>query len=490
MQFAAVSAWVTRPITYVVLGVFVLAAFGCGRNPDPKQGIRPKTGRVSGPVRVTVVDDAPFAKVLQRQWAARTDNELELKQMTGDELEQRRRLDADIVIYPASSLGTLVHRGLIAPPSDSIWTEANYDQFDVFDLQRNAQVRWGKQLYAFSFGSPAFVLMYRADLFAQQGLDPPGTWEEYQSLVTKLRRAELGESEPSGSDPWTPVCEPLAAGWAAKTLLARAAPYASHPSQFSVLFDYITMEPLIAGPPFVRALKELVDANQESQLDVRKVTPEMARRRLLSGETAMALSWPSGAPIDSEPVDMPSGIEIAFAELPGSRSAYNFGEQEWSSHDEKGPVRVPLIGIAGRLGSVTRQARQPQRAAKILALLTGPEWSDRLSPSSPHTTLFRESHVDSPTLWTDRVLTRESSENYAAVARATQNRPIHVASVRIPGWRRYLQALDAAVYAALAGESSAQAALRDAAEAWAALTDELGLDSQREAYTRSLGLEP
>ncbi|MFW6170049.1 MAG: ABC transporter substrate-binding protein [Planctomycetota bacterium] len=490
MQFAAVSAWVTRPIKYTVLGVLVLALFGCGRNPDPGQPKRPKTRRGSGPVRVTVVDDASFAQVLQRQWSARTETELEIKQMTGDELEQRRRLDADIVIHPAASLGTLVQRGLITAPSKSIWTDANYDQPDIFDLQRNAQVRWGKQLYAFSFGSPLFVLMYRADLFAQHGLEPPGTWEEYQSLVKELGRIQPGEGGVVESDSWTPACEPLAAGWAAKTLLARAAPYASHPSQFSVLFDYITMEPLIAGPPFVRALKDLMAANQESQLDLTKVTPEIGRRRLLAGETAMALGWPSHATVDSEPVEMDSGIEIAFAELPGSLSAYNFGEQEWTRHDATGPVRVPLIGVDGRLGAVTQQARRPQRAAEILALLTGPEWSDRLSPSSPHTTLFRESHVESPTLWTDRVLTRESSENYAAVASASQNRPMHVASLRIPGWRRYLQALDTAVYAALAGESSAQAALRDAAQAWAALTDELGVDAQRDAYTRSLGLEP
>lgn len=495
MRFTAVAPWGARPIRSLILGVLVLACSGCGQPPDhtnPQREERGATREVSRPVRVAVVDDPPFAEVLQRQWTARTENELELKPMTGDELEQCRRLDADIVIYPAASLGTLIDRDLIIPPSESLWTDASYDQFDLFELQRNAQVRWGQQLYAFSFGSPVLVLMYRADLFAEQGLDPPSTWEAYQSVVATLRRGESGAPE---SDSWTPVCEPLAAGWAAKTLLARAAPYASHPSQFSVLFDYITMEPLIAGPPFVRALKELVAANQESELDLTQVTPQVARRRLLTGETAMALSWPTHAtvgaePIDSESVEPTSGVEIAFAELPGSLSAYNFGEEEWTPHDEAGPVRVPLIGIAGRLGAVTRQARQPQRAAKILALLTGPEWSDRLSPSSAHTTLFRESHVDAPTLWTDPVLTRESSENYAAVTRESQNRPIHVASVRIPGWRRYLQALDTAVYAALAEDSSAQAALDDAAEAWAAITDELGVDSQREAYTRSLGLEP
>ena len=47
-------------------------------------------------------------------------------------------------------------------------------------------------------------------------------------------------------------------GWAGIVLLARAAPYATHPSNYSKLFSIETMEPLVDGPPFVRALEELV----------------------------------------------------------------------------------------------------------------------------------------------------------------------------------------------------------------------------------------
>lgn len=479
------------PVALLLSAALLATLFGCGQAPDPGEEEKDsKAAKVSRPVRVMVVDDEPFAKMLQRQWSARTQQKLVLKQISREELEDRTRLTADIVIYPPDLLGTLAQRGLIAPPPESVWANGDYDQTDVFDLQRNAQVRWGDQLYAFSFGSPLLVLMYRADLFAEAELEPPGTWDEYQSLAEKLDRSGLGDLAPSNDRVWTPLCEPLAAGWAGKTLLARAAPYASHPSQFSVLFDYTTMQPLIGGPPFVRALKELVAANQLGPEEATEITPKIARRRLLAGETAMALGWPSHAMSEAEPFEVRDGIEIGFAELPGSTTAYNFGEEEWTEHEQQGPVRVPLIGVAGKLGSVTWNARQPRDAAEIVMLLTGPEWSERLSPVSPDTTLFRESHVRTPELWTDQGLTLESSAIYAEVAMTGQSRPIDVPSIRIPGWQQYLQALDKAVYAALSGEQSAAEALAEAAQSWTAITAELGVDSQREAYTRSLGLEP
>ena len=72
----------------------------------------------------------------------------------------------------------------------------------------------------------------------------------------------------------------------------------------------------------------------------------------------------------------------------------------------------------------------------------------------------------------------------------TQSQPRRLSSIRIPGWQRYLAVLDEAVLAARTGPRHPSEALTETAEAWSAITEELGLEQQREAYTRSLGLEP
>ena len=215
------------------------------------------------------------------------------------------------------------------------------------------------------------------------------------------------------------------------------AAYAAHPSQFSTLFDYETMQPLIAGPPFVRALEELVAAAKTSSVELDQYTPESARRALMAGETAMVLTWPSRATTDNTPLPMTDGVRISFAELPGANTVYNFGEKVWTPRGEDSTsMHVPLTGLAGRLASVGKNARRPREAAGILALLSGPEWSSRIAPLSPATTLFRQSHVKNPELWTDEALPHEASTHYAEVARDSQTQPSSMSCPRIPGWRR------------------------------------------------------
>ena len=473
----------------LVCGLILSGVIGCQKGQSPATG-EGENKPQPHPVRVIVVDDARFAAALDREWKARMEDKLELKQMTVEQLESAKQLIADVVIYPSACLGAVSEHDLIAAPSASAYERAQYAQRDVFELQRNAEIRWGRQPMAFSFGSPQLVLMYRSDLFHKRQLQPPTSWREYQDVAEQLTRAELDELAPPEDQPWSAVCEPLGDGWAGKLLLARAASYASHPSQFSVLFDYTTMEPLIAGPPFVRALAELVTATRLGPADVQQLTPEAARRTIMAGQAAMALCWPSHATVADEPLELADGVELRFVQLPGATTAYNVGEKIWTPHDPEEVIHVPLLAIAGRLGSVVKNARRPREAADLLALLAGKEWSERLSPQSPYTTLFRQSQVMHPEVWTDEMLKLEASADYAAVVSATQSQPNHMCCLRIPGWRRYLAVLDQAVLAARSGQKTPQEALSAAADAWKEISNELGKDQQREAYTHSLGLEP
>src|SRR5690606_19671643 len=117
-----------------------------------------------------------------------------------------------------------------------------------FPLQRLRETRWGETSYAVTFGSPQLVLMYRADLFQSLQLSPPKTWDEYQTMVKKL-----AAQRPAAAD-WSPVVEPLGEAWRGEILIARAAAYARHRAHYSTFMNYIDLEPLIAGPPWQRAL--------------------------------------------------------------------------------------------------------------------------------------------------------------------------------------------------------------------------------------------
>ncbi len=86
-----------------------------------------------------------------------------------------------------------------------------------------------------------------------------------------------------------------ARGWAGLVLLARAAAYAKERDNYTTLFDYKTFAPTIAGPPFVRALTELVEAAKLGPAEQLEYDPAAVRAEFWKGTTAMAISWPTAA---------------------------------------------------------------------------------------------------------------------------------------------------------------------------------------------------
>ena len=200
-------------------------------------------------------------------------------------------------------------------------------------------------MYAVPFGSPVLTCYYRADLLAKLGQKPPHNWGEYHQLAKLLgNRKALGDAAPPAEAPWRGAVEPLGPGWAGLVLLARAAPYAKSQSNYSALFDMRTMEPLISGPPLVRALEELAAAAKlgpAEQLSTTRLRPgprsgggnaawhclALGREAGRQENDASADAGRDGPPADAEKAvdaatqgDAEKHVEVGFVELPGSRA--------------------------------------------------------------------------------------------------------------------------------------------------------------------------
>ncbi len=289
--------------------------------------------------------------------------------------------------------------------------------------------------------------------------------------------------------PWSGTLEPLAAGWAGRVLLARAAPYARHLDNYSTLFQIASMEPLVAGPPFVKALEELVADAKLGRGDAAALDPAAVREAFLAGQAAMALTFPGHAESrrDESAQDK---LALGFAALPGSATVYNIGAGRWDKREAEASPRVTLLAVAGRLGSIAETSSHAEGAFALLAWLSGKQWGTRVASASAATTLYRRSQVRDPRPWVDPLTDSEAAAEYAVVVRDALGEQASLSVPRIPGQDRYMAALDEAVAAAVAGTKTPEAALHDAAATWSAITAERGVDKQRQAYRNSLGLEP
>jgi ABC-type glycerol-3-phosphate transport system substrate-binding protein len=253
------------------------------------------------------------------------------------------------------------------------------------------------------------------------------------------------------------------------------------------LFEVETMEPLIASAAFVRALEELVADAKLGPPNQLELDFAAARREFLAGHAALALTWPghAGEKRDDTPAThAPTG----FAELPGAPSVYNFASKSWEKRHGGDDGHVPTLALAGRLGSITAKGAQPAAAFQLLGWLAGREWGARVSSKSDATTLYRRSQVRAPQVWLDPNTDAAAAQTYAALVQATLSRQQYLCAPRIPGEAAYMAALDVATRDAVRGDKSPADALSAAAEKWRELTKKLGVDAQKAAYRRSLGL--
>jgi ABC-type glycerol-3-phosphate transport system substrate-binding protein len=464
-----------------LLWVGVLPVIVCAAGCPQATPVKKAPPAPSAPLKLLVVDDQPLGEAIAREWQSRTEAELDVKQATLADIQRASRLPADIVVFPAGELGLLVQRELVRPLDEDALADEAFDRRDILDQVRLREMVWGNKTVAVPLGSPRLLVVYRRDVLDALGLAPPQTWQDYQALFERL----AAENKPELA-----AIEPLADGWAGQMLLARAAGYVTHRDQVSPLFDYQTLEPLIASAPYVRALEELVKANQGRD-SAKAMTPAEAWSAVRGGQAALAITWAQsavdGAPAKlAEPTLLTTSV-LGFAQLPGSREVYNVSRQRWDEREADEEIYVPLLAVSGRLAAATTTTADAAAAQNFLVWLAGRETSAAIAPASRATTLFRQSHLVSAGRFDPSLDAATAKAYWAALARACQLQ--RYVSLRLPGRGEYLSALDKAVHAALVGDKPPAEALAAADDEWRKITEKLGRAAQQRALKRELGQE-
>lgn len=483
--------------TIAALGLVVFAALGssgCSSQTTPSappQAALPFDGQT---VRVLVLDDGELAETAKKsagEFKAQTGAALQFVRRPATELVGAEYVDADVIIFPSHLVGQLAERKAIVPVDRSLLDSPEYRWNEVFEMLRLQEAVWGQDVYGVPLGSATLVCWYRADLLTKFNRQPPQTWAEYQELAAFFgERENLKDDAPPVGQSWYGAIEPLGKGWAGLTLMARAAAYAKHPDHYSTTFNIDTMAPLIATPPFVRAMEELAAAAKTGPTpdEAAQMTPADVRAAFWEGQCALALTWASAA--DREEIPAPPSEEFAlgFEELPGATDVYNPGARQWEPKRQAIVRRVPLLAPTGRLGALTVDCRHRDAAWQFLKMLSTDPWCSQICTASFSTTLFRQSQVAKPLPWVDRGMDPQAAQRYAESVRLVLGRQEWLPALRLPGRSEYLDELDAAVGKVLRGEASPQEALDYAVRQWNFVNEKYGVKPQRRALLRGLGL--
>ncbi len=451
----------------------VLAGCGQSSSKDDSTAKSAKKEVVLSDLKVLVVDDPDIGPVIARQWAARSGGKLEIVNESSTDLaSQEFSIDqsVDVVIYPSRLLGDLVTAKRFEEVPNSVWDDE--DQLNKKELLRHSRttnVRWASRTWAVPLGSPLFVMLYRTDVLERLGESVPQTWADFDRIAGKLAAKDKFENA-NGQPLPTQIGLPLADYWRAQMLLLRSAAYVRARGRTSTIFERGSGKPMIANAAYVKALEGLQAVCANNYDELKQQTPKQTFLDLLSGKTAIAITWPSASfqpETDSELSDL-----IAIANVPGSSKLFDSAKGTWSERDSDTIKNVPLIGFSGLVASITVNSSNIGSARELLKWLPSKSISNSVLPKSEQTGPFRASHLGNPAKWTGGLVSPEAGEEYATVIRAANENTVIVVFPRIPGQAKFIAVLDRAVEDVLSMKESATAALTNAAGQFEQLLNE------------------
>lgn len=357
----------------------------------------------------------------------------------------------------------LVTAGVLEP-LDEFVDKYNYrDELqDIAPTYRDNQMTYGGKIYGLPDDGDVLILYYRTDLFGdaenqkafkdQYGYDlaPPKDWQQFHDISKFFTDAHAPKLYGSAL-----IHSP---GLVHYLYLQRFR------TAGGKLFDADSMKAQINGEIGVAVLEDMVKQLENMPKGAAGWGPIEVLNAWLAGELAMQIWWP-----------------------PPGRWSAGYGAQE------EALSWLPKSTIAGKVGYALPPDGYPELAAgfalsvaanskkKELAYLFA-QWLNSKDISIQRVTLpyalrdpFRTSHFTSDTyknLW-------PAAKDYLATLQ--QGADTGLLDLSIIDTFAYEESLTRAIVSALAG-GDAKAALDKAAEEWDELTDEIGMEDQREAY--------
>lgn len=186
-------------------------------------------------------------------------------------------------------------------------------------------------------------------------------------------------------------------------------------------------------------------------------------------------------------VEPDGSIAIGVARLPGASEVYQTTRGEWDAA-EQGANRPTVLGSSGLCLSVGRGSTAAEAAFDLVRFVCSNESRTPLLSRERDLVPYRQAHFSEPSAWVGRGTSASQAAQYTEAVRSALETEDVVVPLRIPGSRRYMEALDAALEAALTGRTPPRDALEEAARKWERITEELGSEAQRRYYEQSLGL--
>jgi len=396
----------------------------------------------------------------------------------------------DIVFY--ASLWIADFHQYLAPVPDDLLTSKNF--VDIIPHYQNI-AKWDDITYHVNIDGDKHYLQSRKDLLEDPihaaafkektgfELRIPQTWKElnliaafFNGKILKNGKKIYGISEITQRNDLL-----------FSQFIKRAAPYAKHPKvKDGFFFELFSMKAQVNNPGFVEALKDFVKSTNYYPPNGMSFSLADVNNSFGFGDAVFADSWDDSF---FQAMENKSGIsnDVTASLSPGSEKVWNRKTGLWESFPNIN--YVPYFAW-GWTSAVAKTSAYKQAAFDYLGFFSNDiNHQKSLSIGRYGLNPYRTKDLNEQ-FWSETVgWSQTAARSYVKTVNKMLRSENKVFDLRIHNSRQYMKTLATGVFRALSGKSTEQEALDYVAKEWDELTERIGRDKQRKAYSQIVKME-
>ena len=404
----------------------------------------------------------------------------------------------DAFVFAPQWMVDYIVPGYLEDITDRVAADAALEWEDVAPFFRDFSATFEGSIYTIPLDGDFHMGYYRTDLLAEEGLEPPATWDDYLEVAKFFHGKDLN----GDGDPDYGSCISKKRGAQAYWFIHDfAAPMIqSQGTSQGTFFDTETMEPLVNNAAFERAL-EIYDATtQYGPPDELNLDVGDTRSLFTSGRCALSMDWGDIGTLAIDPETSIVQDKTGAMITPGSTQVLDWETGELVDCDEttcpyaiNGVNYAPFAAYGGWSGGINAAADDivKDAAYDFFSYMCQPAQSNEdVTIGKTGFNPYRTSQFLNRQAWVEAGMSPGAASVYLGAIEGSLASPNMVLDLRIPQNQRYQGVvLDTTVSQFLAGELTAEEAMQQIYDGWEELTEELGREDQLKAYRGTLGVK-
>jgi len=461
-------------------------------------------------INVLTFTGPQIAEPLQRRapdFAAQTGARVNVITVPFSDLYQRMLTDMatgtnsfDAFVFAPQWMVDFIVPGYLEDLTSRVESDEALQWEDIAPFFRDFSSTYQGSVYTIPLDGDFQMVYYRSDLLAEEGMDPPNTWDDYLEIAETFHGRDLnGDGEPDYGS-----CISKKRNAQAYWMIFSVAGgfLQTQGTSQGAFFDTETMEPLVNNAAFSRALDIYQATTQYGPPNELNLDVGDTRSLFITGRCALSLDWGDIGTLAIDPEQSTVQGNVGSIILPGTPEVLDretgelvpCDEATCPHADEEGVNHAPYAAFGGWSGGINAAISDEEKEAAyaFLSYMSQPEQSNvDVTMGVTGFQPYRASQFENLDLWLEAGFTEEAARDYLGAIESSLNNPNMILDLRIPQNQRYQQiVLDTAISQFLAGELSKEEAMQQIYDGWQEITDELGRDAQREAYVGTLGIDP